>query len=524
LEAIFSIYLKQPETMLKRLGNLLRKKLLLVIFIGFVLGIGITLLSHKVIEVTSTNESCEMCHVHPHVTESWKLSAHYDTRSGVHVGCVECHLPPKGQGYLKEKIIASARDAYGLVFKDSADYNWEAKSTLEHAQHFVFKESCVGCHENLFPLTLTKEGQDAHLYYSQNEEDLRCINCHLHVGHYDPNALHAKNVEFGLNDAANREIFAEAAKVEAHDNYTETIPGTTISFEMKAIPGGSFEIGSPEDEQLRDPDEEPQKEIELSPFFMAEIEVTWDNYLAFYSATAAEGRSTDTEGTRTMEDVDAITGPTPPYGQPDQNWGLGQRPAITMSFQAAETYCKWLSKVTGKTYRLPTEAEWEYAARGGTQTPYFFEGKPKDFMEKGFFGKLFGQGSDSINNYVIYEKNSGYKTATPDAVKANPYGLKHMLGNVAEYCADWYAEDTYSFINDGEKNPKGPASGEEHVVRGGSFKSPVGEVRSANRQHTESVAWMKTDPQMPKSVWWLSDCNWVGFRVVCEYDEKTGKN
>jgi formylglycine-generating enzyme required for sulfatase activity len=474
-------------------------------------------------DYTSTNESCEICHVHPHVFDSWKLSLHYDTPSGIHTDCVECHLPPKGQGYLKEKIIAAVRDVYGLVFKDSADYNWELKSTLEYAQNHVFKESCLDCHINLFPLTLTKDGQDAHLYYSQNEDELRCINCHLNVGHYDPNALHAVNVEFGSTGAEAKELFTEAAVINSHEDFTETIPKTSISFNMKAIPGGSFKIGSPEEEQLNKPDEWPQKEVKISPFFMAEIEVTWDEYLAFYGATAAEGRSTDTEGTRTETEVDAITGPTPPYGQPDQNWGLGNRPAITMTHHAAETYCKWLSHVTGKTYRLPTEAEWEYAARGKTETPFFFEGNPKDFSEKGFFGKLFGKSNDLINKYIIYAGNSQAKTETPDVVEPNPYGLKNMLGNAAEYCSDWYAEDAYEKLTDGTVDPKGPSSGEEYVIRGGSFRSHVGEVRSASRDYTKTEDWLKTDPQMPKSEWWLSDCNFISFRVVCEFDEKTGK-
>jgi nitrate/TMAO reductase-like tetraheme cytochrome c subunit len=143
--------------MLKNFVGVLRKKILLVILIGFVIGILVTIYSNKVVEATSTNESCEMCHVHPHVFESWKQSVHYDTRVGIHIGCVDCHLPPKGQNYLKEKVKASARDLYGLVFKDSADFNWEEKSTLEFAQHHVFQESCVHCHQNLFPLTLTKD-------------------------------------------------------------------------------------------------------------------------------------------------------------------------------------------------------------------------------------------------------------------------------------------------------------------------------------------------------------------------------
>jgi formylglycine-generating enzyme required for sulfatase activity len=507
--------------MLKRFVGFLRRKILLFILFGFTLGILAAIFSNKAIEATSTNESCEICHVHPHVFDSWKQSVHYDTRVGIHIGCVDCHLPPKGQNYLKEKIKASARDAYGYIFKDSADFNWEQKSTLEYASHHVFQESCVHCHQNLFPLTLTKEGQNAHLYYTQKEDELLCINCHLHVGHYDPNALHAKNVSFGSAGNEKKEKYTSATVVTEHKDFTETIPNTTVSINMKAIPGGTFKIGSPENEPLRKPDEGPQKEVKVSSFFMSEIEITWDVYLAFYSATAAEGRSTDTEGTRTEGDVDAISGPTPPYGQPDQNWGLGNRPAITMSYHSAETFCKWLSQVTGKTYRLPTEAEWEYAARGGTETPFFFEGDVKDFAEKGFFGKMFGKENDAINKYVIYEKNSNAKTQEPENVEANPYGLKNMLGNVAEYCLDWYAEDAYEKLSEGAVDPKGPASGEEHVIRGGTFKSEVSEVRSAARDYTKSEAWMKTDPQMPKSIWWLSDCNYIGFRVVCELDENT---
>ncbi len=509
--------------MLKKLSLFLRKRLLLILFAGFVLGLLFAVYFNKLMDYTSTNESCAICHVHPHVFDSWKLSMHYDTQSGVITDCVECHLPPKGKGFLKEKIAVGIKDIYGYIFKDSADYNWELKSTLEYAEKHVFQESCVHCHVNLFPLTLTKDGQEAHLYYTQNEDDLKCINCHLNAGHYDPNFLHAVNVEFGSTGVAEKDLFTEAAVVNSHEDFTETIPNTSVSFSMKAIPGGSFKIGSPKEEQMNKQDEQPQKKINISPFFMAEIEVTWDEYLAFYSATAAEGRSTDTEGTRVETDVDAITGPTPPYGQPDQNWGLGDRPAITMTFHAAEIYCKWLSQVTGKTYRLPTEAEWEYAARGGTETPYFFEGNPKDFTEKKFLGKLFGKTSDLINKYVIYAGNSHAKTETPDMVEPNPYGLKNMIGNAAEYCSDWYAEDAYQSLVDGTTDPKGPASGNERVIRGGSFRSQAGDVRSASRDYTKTDDWLKTDPQMPKSEWWLSDCNFISFRVVCEFDQKTGK-
>ncbi len=517
---------------MKHMRSFFKNRLYLLILTGFIAGIGLTLLSHKGIEATSTNGFCEVCHVHPHVFNSWKLSTHYDTRSGMRVGCVECHLPPKGEGYLKEKIRLGAKDIYGFLFKDSADFNWEARRTVEMAQHFTYQESCVKCHENLFPRTLTKEGQEAHLYFTQKEDELLCLNCHIDVGHYDPDRKHDKNVGFGREATAGREVFTEPAQVSTLESFTETLPGTGVSFKMVALPGGSFTMGSPGDEPFRKEDEGPARKVTVSPFFMAETEVTWEAFLAFYGATAAEGRSTDTEGSRTISDtlnsrlpagVDAITGPTPPYGQPDQNWGMGSHPAITMSYYAAETYCKWLSQVTGKNYRLPTEAEWEYAARGGTQTPYFFEGEPRDFMKKGFLGRLFGKENNLINQYVIYEANSLSRTQTPDKVEANPFGLKNMLGNAAEYCADWYAADAYTLLTDGVTDPRGPATGSERVIRGGAFKSEAPYVRSAARDQTQTEAWLKTDPQMPKSKWWLSDCNHVSFRVVCDFDEKTGK-
>jgi len=494
---------------------------------GLIMGIFIILVAGKALDATSTNEYCQSCHIHPSADMSWKKSVHYETKSGYRVACVECHLPPKGQGYLWAKGTTGLRDLWSFYTKDSASFDWDERGRLEVAREHVYNSSCLTCHENLFPSELTKEGEDAHLYYTQQDEspDLHCINCHLNAGHYIEGYTHGSNTTFGSVSSAPKEIFNEATPVTEFVNFTEKIPGSPVSFNMVAIPGGSFKMGSPDDEPFRRPDEGPVREVEISPFFMAEIEVTWDEYLAFYAQTSAEGRSTDTEGLRSgmAGDVDAISGATPPYGQPDQGWGMGQRPAISFTFHAAETYCRWLSQVTGKTYRLPTEAEWEYACRAGSSDPYFFEGNPKKFEKSGLMAKLSGNDTALINSYVIYKENSPSKTQTPDLVKPNPFGLKNMLGNVAEFCSDWYQADAYSQYPAGViRDPKGPETGEEHVVRGGSFLNSAGLLRSATRDYTRTETWLRTDPQIPKSIWWYSDCYNVGFRVVCEFDEKTG--
>ena len=251
---------------------------------------------------------------------------------------------------------------------------------------------------------------------------------------------------------------------------------------------------------------------------MGEVEVTWDQFWAFYSETMSEGRTPPAViyANNSRDDIDAVSGPTPPFGLPDQGWGMGSRPAITMTHYSAQTFCQWLSLKTGKKYRLPTEAEWEYAARGGTQTPYFFEGNPRKLSNEGFLKDIFKPDTTGIDSHVIYVNNSDNRSQEPSETRPNPFGLKNMLGNVMEYCEDWYAEDSYESITDGELDPKGPSEGTEHVVRGGHYNSDAADLRSAARSHTEHDDWLKTDPQNPKSIWWYSDVKGIGFRVVCE--------
>ena len=498
-----------------------RKSYLLAGLGGLVLGLSIMVVFNSFWTRSSSNDSCMSCHAHPESDASYRQSYHHNNGSGTKTDCAACHLPPKGTfKYAFTKARMGLKDIWSNMTKDTDAIDWSRKGELEYAQKIVFNESCKECHINLFPEGITDDGITAHLYYEDNEKklDLQCISCHLDAGHYDPNYKHGSLKE---TFKPSGKIHETAATVNAFENFIETIPGTAASISMVAIPGGEFNMGSPANEPFRKEDEGPQKKVRVSDFFMGEIEVTWDQFWAFYSETMSEGRTPPAViyANNSREDIDAVSGPTPPFGLPDQGWGMGSRPAITMTHYSAQTFCQWLSLKTGRKYRLPTEAEWEYAARGGTDTPYFFEGNPKKLSNEGFLKNIFKPDTTGIYSYTVYANNSSNKTKMPEDVKANPFGLKNMLGNVMEYCEDWYAEDAYKSITEGELDPKGPETGKEHVVRGGHYNSDAADLRSAARSHTDHDKWLRTDPQNPKSIWWYSDIKGIGFRVVCEVPE-----
>ena len=487
---------------------------------GVIVGVVLALALSHVYHRSSSNAACAACHVHPQCEDSWKQSAHYNNGSGTKTDCTACHLPPEGTfGHFKAKARMGVKDFWAYLFKDKESIDWDSKGEMEHAVKIVYNESCKECHVNLFPKGISDDGISAHLYYEENEEklDLQCIGCHLDAGHYNPNYSHAKMA--GVPKAkAKGPVFETPALVNAFANFNEQIPATDVAIPMVAVPAGTFLMGSSEKDAYSDDDEYPQHKVSVSRFFMSETEITWDQYWSFYAETMSEGRTPPEViyANNQRDDVDAVSGPTPPFGNPDQGWGMGDRPAITMTYYAAQTFCQWLSLKTGRHYRLPTEAEWEYAARGGTDTPYFFEGKPGKFTNESLRNRIFGADTVGINRYVVYANNSRNRTQEPVKVHANPFGLKNMLGNVLEYCSDWYAEDAYSQVPDGAVDPKGPATGTEHVVRGGSYADDAVALRSAARAHTEHDAWLRTDPQKPKSIWWYSDVKGIGFRIVCE--------
>ena len=365
-------------------------------------------------------------------------------------------------------------------------------------------------------LNSPRKGVDGHLHYQRSKGRLWCINCHLHSGH----DRGKQAVEMSGDEAAERELDKRFPLMKPADLRTtrRVIPGTEVKVPDGRNPGG--DVRRWEVRKRQNPtggaNEGPVRQVRLSQFWMGRVEVTWREFDVFYAQRGTGGRQ---EFAKTS--ADAVTGPTPPYGLPDQGWGKGSRPAITMSHHAATEYTKWLSQVTGKKFRLPTEAEWEYAARAGTESPYFFPGEPKQFTERYWLNRFLGVKIAPMGEYVWYEQNSNLRTHPPEDTKANPWGLVNILGNAREFCLDWYAPDAYARHPEGEiANPRGPDSGEEHVVRGGSYRFDAADLRVAARDHTRTAEWLLTDPQVPKSIWWYSDSSDVGFRVVREFEER----
>lgn len=286
--------------------------------------------------------------------------------------------------------------------------------------------------------------------------------------------------------------------------YTETIPGTTVTFEMVGVSGGTFVMGSPETEAGRDPDEGPPHEVTVKPFWIGRFEVTWDEYDQF--AFAADLPEAARSGADTPAGADGVTRPTPPYGDESFGWSKGRQPAINMTQHAAMEYTRWLSGVTRKTYRLPTEAEWEFAARAGSTAPYSFEG-----------------GADALAEHAWYAANAGERPHAVGEKKANPLGIHDMHGNVAEWCVDQYDEKAYARRAAGEPViapvlVPGPARF-PHVLRGGSWADDAKELRSAARRgSTEALS--RRDPQSPRSIWWHTDAQHIGLRVVRPVEEQ----
>ena len=292
------------------------------------------------------------------------------------------------------------------------------------------------------------------------------------------------------------------AQDRASDNdftvISDTIPGTKVAFTMAPIPGGDFLQGTPEAEPGRDPDEGPQHQVAIEPFWMGIHEVTFDEYHIFREKELDKAEP----GEEDKWDADAVARPSPPYEDPTFGMGKQGFPAGSMTQFAALQYCKWLSDKTGEFYRLPTEAEWEYACRAGTSTTYYF-----------------GDNEEMLDDHAWHYDNSDEKYHPVGSKEPNPWGLFDMYGNVAEWTLDQYAKDFYGTLtaDDPMANPWfQPTKLHPRTVRGGSFDDMKEEHRSGARMMS-SMKWKERDPQIPKSFWWNTDSPFVGFRIIKPY-------
>jgi len=293
---------------------------------------------------------------------------------------------------------------------------------------------------------------------------------------------------------------ADASDEAGMKPYTESIPSTDAKFEMVPIRGGTFTMGSPASEKDRRDDEGPQVEVKVDPFWMGKFEVTWKEYELWGMSLDKERIAKEASPNAQDQKADALTVPTPPYS--DMSFGMGKMncPAVCMTQFAAKIYCKWLSAKTGRYYRLPTEAEWEYACRAGTKTAY-----------------SFGDDPAQLGEYAWFFDNSDDKYHKLGEKKPNPWGLYDMHGNVAEWCVDQYIPDRYkqlAALPQPVVNPVAPVTeGFSQLVRGGSWLDEAALLRSAARRGS-TPDWKAQDPQIPQSIWFHTDANFVGFRVV----------
>ena len=226
----------------------------------------------------------------------------------------------------------------------------------------------------------------------------------------------------------------------------------SIGMKLKLIPAGEFMMGSPADEADRNNDEGPQHRVRITkPFYMGVTEVTQGQWFAVMGTKPWTGKEYVKEG--------------------------DDYPAVYVSWDDAVEYCKKLSTQDGNSYRLPTEAEWEYACRGGKSTAYSFGSDVIKLSDYGWWGGLLGDGNAKSEQYA-------HRVGTK---KANAFGLHDVHGNVFEWCQDIYDGKAYSSRSGTTADPLSSSGSEYRVLRGGSWSNLSRNARSATRGRNRPV-------------------------------------
>jgi formylglycine-generating enzyme required for sulfatase activity len=248
---------------------------------------------------------------------------------------------------------------------------------------------------------------------------------------------HLSRLALRVNHSGKRSRFLSVLRVNPADLIQDSMRDGSPGPQMIAVGGGSFSRGDLQGDG--DDDEKPPVRIRLAPYAIGIYEVTFREYDQFCDDT----------GRRKPD---------------DQQWGRGSRPVVNVSWEDARAYTEWLSRRTGQPYRLPTDAEWEYAARAGTGSRYWWGNEAEPHRAN------------------CAECNSlwdGEKSAPIGRFPANPFGLHDTAGNVFEWVEDCWV-DNFAEVSEDGKPPQQEECG-KRVIRGGAWSFPFKEIRSANR-------------------------------------------
>ncbi|WP_031495299.1 formylglycine-generating enzyme family protein [Bryobacter aggregatus] len=358
----------------------------------------------------------------------------------------------------------------------------------------ILDQKCAACHDRAFFLRQkAKIVEVIHLPLTEkrvmpppdetplNAKEKATLAAWVAEGLDYPDTVKPLQDDFALTKTLHSQIVKrDTIKTQAAMKpYKNIIPGTEVPYEMLPIPGGKFLMGTPESEPGHKPDESPQHTVAVEPFWMASHEVTWNEYRLFMFAMLAG----ETAGNNIT--IDAISRPTKPYVEMSFGMGIEGYPAISMTHHAANKYAQWLSAKTGHFYRLPTEAEWEYACRANAPAP------------------------TPLGDYAVYKANSGEKYAKVGTKKPNAWGLYDMLGNVMEWTVDQYDPKAYEHPQTWYPSK----TSYPHTARGGGWDSTPDGVRCGARVPSNE-SWKMQDPNLPKSIWYHTDATWLGFRLV----------
>ena len=280
-------------------------------------------------------------------------------------------------------------------------------------------------------------------------------------------SINADAIQRGCNELAFSLLGGVSQQASGNTKGNETFTVNGVSFTMIKVEGGTFQIGATSEQGSdAESDEKPVHLVTLSDYYISETEVTVGLFRKFINETGYR-TDADKEGGSYIWNGSGWALTSGVNWQCDVNGKIrsaseDNHPVIHVSWDDANEFCEWLNNKTGKNFRLPTEAEWEYAARGGN--------KSKGYKYSG---------SNTIGNVAWYSGNSGKATHNVKTKSPNELGIYDMSGNVWEWCEDYYG----GYSSGSQTNPTGPSSGSSRVFRGGGWNGSARSCRVSSRNY-----------------------------------------